>query len=103
MPLCDRGPRPPESLASVHLVAHLLTTERLLLRDWSLEDHEAALAVFGDASVADWLTPAVTPPSDAGEMKAHRERWTSEQSKLDPPYGRWALVRREDDLVIGGM
>ena len=27
----------------------------------------------------------------------------AERRKLVPPYGRWAVVRREDDAVIGGM
>ncbi|NHC45360.1 GNAT family N-acetyltransferase [Motilibacter aurantiacus] len=81
----------------------LLTTDRLLLRDWEPDDAEAALAVFGDANVARWLTPALTRPADAEEMRAHLERWAAEQPKLDPPFGRWALVRLEDDRVIGGM
>lgn len=83
--------------------AEQLTTERLTLRRWTTEDAAAALAVFGDASVARWLTPAVTRPTDEQEMRGHLERWVAEQPRLQPPYGRWAVVRREDGAVIGGM
>jgi RimJ/RimL family protein N-acetyltransferase len=84
-------------------VADLLTTERLVLRDWTADDAEAALAVFGDASVARWLTPALVRPGDAAGMRQHLARWAAEATTLVPPYGRWAVVRREDGTVIGGM
>lgn len=84
-------------------MADLLTTERLALRPWTEDDAEAALAVFGDASVARWLTPALARPDDADAMRDHLTRWSSDQNALVPPYGRWAVVRREDGVIIGGM
>jgi RimJ/RimL family protein N-acetyltransferase len=83
--------------------ADQLTTDRLLLRRWTTDDASAALAVFGDASVARWLTPAVNRPADELEMRSHLQRWVTEQPALQTPYGRWAVVRKDDGAVIGGM
>lgn len=84
-------------------MSEILTTDRLTLRGWQPEDAEAALAVFGDASVSRWLTPAISRPESAEQMREHVTRWRDEQDSLVPPYGRWAVVRTEDGAVIGGM
>lgn len=84
-------------------MADILRTDRLALRDWTVEDADAALAVFGDASVARWLTPAVTRPEGPEQMRAHLQRWADEARTLVPPYGRWAVVKLEDGQVMGGM
>ena len=84
-------------------MADPIETPRLLLRPWSVDDADAALAVFGDASVARWLTPALTRPADAPQMRDHLDRWVEEHPALVPPYGRWAVVRKSDGVVVGGM
>ncbi|WP_092867552.1 GNAT family N-acetyltransferase [Quadrisphaera sp. DSM 44207] len=85
----------------------LVTTDRLVVRDWEPEDAAAALAVYGDARVARWLAPAAEPVPDAGAMRALLERWRAEQAReggdLDRFVGRWALARREDGAVVGSL
>lgn len=88
-------------------VTTLVTTERLLVRDWDPDDAEAALAVYGDERVARWLAPAAEPVRDVHAMRAQLERWAAEQAgadgDLDRFVGRWALVRREDGAVVGSL
>jgi hypothetical protein len=40
-------------------VAFSLTTERLRVRDWTVDDADAALATYGVAEVTGWLTESV--------------------------------------------
>ncbi len=84
-------------------MAESIETARLLLRPWRVADAPAALTVFGDASVSRWLTPSTTRPTDVEEMSQHLTRWSAAQETLVPPLGRWAVVRREDGELIGGM
>jgi len=36
-----------------------LTTDRLVIRDWSVDDAEQAMAIYGSTEVGRWLTPAL--------------------------------------------
>lgn len=80
-----------------------LRTERLLIRDWSLDDAEAAYAIYGSAEVARWLTPEMRAVADVTAMRSVLEAWVEAQPNLVPPAGRWAVVRRADGAVIGGL
>ncbi|EME60782.1 GNAT family N-acetyltransferase [Amycolatopsis decaplanina] len=80
-----------------------LTTERLVVRDWSEDDAEAALAIYGIADVTRWLTPAMDRVTDAAAMRSVLQAWQQAQSDLVPPRGRWAVQRKEDGVVIGGL
>ena len=78
-----------------------VTTPRLRLRPWSVDDAEAALAVYGVEDVARWLSPAMDRVADVAAMRALIESWTAEE--LDPPQGRWAVELRETGEVVGGV
>ncbi|WP_194892744.1 GNAT family N-acetyltransferase [Catenulispora pinisilvae] len=80
-----------------------LTTERLIIRDWTADDAEAALAVYGSGDVAHWLTPAMDRVGDAAAMRSVLQAWTEAQPNLAAPRGRWAVQRRKDGAVIGGL
>src|SRR5215467_3115658 len=84
-------------------MAELLTTERLVLRDWTLADAGAALAVYGDEEVARWLTPVMAKVPDREAMCLVLREWTEDPAANAPPYGHWAVVRRVDDQVVGGL
>lgn len=79
-----------------------LTTERLVLRSWRLADAQAALDVYGAAEVARWLSPAMDPVHDVSAMRLLLQQWIAEESRLNPPSGRWAIELREDGTVVGG-
>lgn len=89
------------------LVTTLLTTERLLVRPWEDEDAAAALAIFGDERVSRWLAPATEPVADRAAMRELLRTWRQEEADsgadLEQYLGRWALVRRDGDVVVGAL
>ena len=85
----QRLSRPPAADAVVR-------TDRLVVRPWSEDDAEAALAVYGSAHVARWLTPAMGRVEDLASMLALLRAWRQEQPALAPPGGRWAIQRVDE-------
>jgi RimJ/RimL family protein N-acetyltransferase len=81
----------------------VVTTTRLMLRDWSADDAPAALEIYGAAEVARWLTPALNRIPDVEAMRSVLQTWQQEQPGLLPPQGRWAIRRNADNAVIGGL
>jgi RimJ/RimL family protein N-acetyltransferase len=81
----------------------VLSTERLVLGPWILEDAAAGLAIFGREEVTHWLAPAVEPIDDETAMRATLERWAKEDAEVDPPAGHWTVRRREDDVLLGSI
>jgi RimJ/RimL family protein N-acetyltransferase len=79
----------------------VIRSERLRLRPWSLDDAEAALAVYGADDVARWLSPAMDRVPDAGAMRALLEEWGAED--LSAPQGRWAVERADTSELVGGV
>jgi len=80
-----------------------VTTDRLILRDWSVEDADAALAIYGSSDVAHWLTPAMDCVPDAAAMRTLLDEWRDERDGLLTPRGRWAVQRIDDGVVVGGL
>lgn len=78
-----------------------LRTERLLIRDWGLDDVEAAYKIYGSSEVARWISTGAV--DDVSAMRSVLEAWVEAQPNLVPPAGRWAVVRRADGEVIGGL
>ncbi|GAA4661807.1 GNAT family N-acetyltransferase [Amycolatopsis dongchuanensis] len=79
-----------------------LVTPRLVLRGWQVEDAPAALAVYGHAAVARWLSPVMDRVPDLAAMRLLLQQWIAESARTALPAGRWALERRSDGHVIGG-
>lgn len=79
-----------------------ITTERLLLRPWRLEDAEAAFAIYGDPEVALRLSPALGQVPGVEAMCLVLEQWIIEDARTPPPAGRWAIESRADGTLIGG-
>ncbi|MGH3518575.1 MAG: GNAT family N-acetyltransferase [Haloechinothrix sp.] len=80
-----------------------LATDRLIIRYWSVDDAEAAHAIYGVGEVTHWLTPAMDRVGDKPAMRSVLQAWTETQPNLIPPRGRWAAERRSDGMVIGGL
>lgn len=79
-----------------------IRTPRLVLRPWSDDDAEAALAVYGSDDVTRWLSPAMSRVPSAEAMRALLHRWRTNQDELEEPAGRWAIESRTTGEVIGG-
>lgn len=84
-------------------VTFTLGTDRLLIRDWVEDDAEAALEIYGSADVAQWLSPAIDKVGDVATMRVILQAWIEAQPNFVVPAGRWAVVRKEDGEVVGGM
>jgi RimJ/RimL family protein N-acetyltransferase len=85
------------------LVDVAVSTPRLELAPWRVEDAPDALGVYGEHEVARWLTPPVDPIADAAAMRALIEAWLAADVEAEPPVGHWAVRRRRDGAVIGSM
>jgi RimJ/RimL family protein N-acetyltransferase len=82
--------------------AQELTTERLTLRPWHVEDAQAALDVYGHAEVTRWLSPDMDSVPNLQAMRLLLQQWIAEDARLPAPAGRWVIQRNTDDRVIGG-
>lgn len=83
-------------------VNQVLTTDRLTLRSWRVEDAAAALEIYGHAEVTRWLSPDMDRVPDAAAMRLLLQTWIAEDARLAAPAGRWAIQRTGEDRVIGG-
>ncbi len=81
---------------------HPLTTERLVLRPWRVDDAQAALEVYGHSEVTRWLSPDMDRVADIAAMRLLLQQWSAEAARLPAPAGRWAVECRSDHVVIGG-
>jgi RimJ/RimL family protein N-acetyltransferase len=79
-----------------------LTTERLTLRPWRVEDAQAALDIYGHEEVTRWLSPDLDQVPSLAAMRLLLQQWIAEDARLPAPAGRWAIHRKPDDRVIGG-
>jgi len=84
------------------VTTNVLTTDRLTLRPWRVEDAPAALEVYGHAEVTRWLSPEMDQVPDGAAMRLLLQQWIAEGARLPAPAGRWAIERNADGLVIGG-
>ena len=80
-----------------------LSTERLVLGPWTVDDAPGGLTIFGREEVTRWLTPAMDPIHDEDGMRAALDRWAKEDAEADPPVGHWAIRRSEDDALVGSI
>ena len=70
-------------------MAQRLVTERLVLRPWTPDDAEAALAAYGDAEVAKWLAPEMDTVPDPSAMRLVLQQWVAEDARLLTPAPGW--------------
>ncbi|MEV8373815.1 GNAT family N-acetyltransferase [Kribbella sp. NPDC056861] len=81
----------------------IVQTDRLVIRDWEEDDAAAALEIYGSADVAQWLSPAIERVVDEATMRVILHAWIEAQPNFVVPAGRWAVVRKEDGVVVGGL
>ena len=79
------------------------TTPRLIARDWTVADLEAAFAIYGRDEVARWLGPQPrTPVPSLARMRQVLDRRIA-RSLEQPDYGLWALELRATGQVPGAV
>jgi len=84
-------------------MAPTLTTERLILQEWRIEDAAAALEIYGSTDVSRWLSPAMDQVLDLAAMRTVLQDWIRQDTEAAAPVGRWAIHRRSDGRIIGGV
>ncbi|MCO1658677.1 GNAT family N-acetyltransferase [Pseudonocardia humida] len=81
----------------------VVRTPRLVVRDWTEQDAPAALAVYGRAEVARWLSPAVEEIADVEEMRRTLAGWIADTAASEAGIGHWAVTVAETGQVVGGV
>lgn len=84
-------------------MAPKLSTDRLVIRGWQVDDAAAALQIYGHRDVARWLSPAMDRVTDEAAMRSVLEHWISQDEQMATPAGRWAIENAADHSVIGGV
>lgn len=75
-----------------------LSTERLTMREWRLDDAPAAFEMYGDPEVVRFLggdLPVADVDAQRAWLLARAPRWQ------EPGYDVWAVVERATERVIG--
>jgi RimJ/RimL family protein N-acetyltransferase len=80
-----------------------LVTERLVIREWTPDDAEAAWGIYGSPDVTHWLTPAMDQVGDVAAMRCVLGAWQEAQVNVARPRGRWAIEARDGGEVLGGV
>ena len=77
-------------------MAKRLVTERLVLRQWIIDDAGAALSSYGEAEVARWLAPMMDRVGDEAAMRVVLQQWMAEDERmLTPAGGRLSFARTD--------
>jgi RimJ/RimL family protein N-acetyltransferase len=84
-------------------VSVVLRTPRLLVRDWTEDDAPGALAVYGRAEVARWLSPAVGEVADVDAMRRTLRGWIADTAASEAGIGHWAVTVAGTGDLIGGV
>lgn len=77
-----------------------LTTERLVIRDWRLDqDVKDVIALYGDPAVTQWIGDK-SLDTTAEAVKARLEQYRSRATEF-PGLGCWAMEHPENQRAIG--
>lgn len=79
----------------------VFTTVRLSVRPWSVDDAEAAYAIYGDWEVARWLGATPKAHEDVAESRTRLETIVARDD--GPGLGFWAVTRIAEGDVIGAV
>jgi RimJ/RimL family protein N-acetyltransferase len=79
----------------------VLVTDRLLVRQWTTDDHARAFDIYSRWEVAQWL--GSTPRALAEPEEARRFVERCRARSTDPRFGVWAVERRDTGTVAGSV
>jgi RimJ/RimL family protein N-acetyltransferase len=78
-------------------------TARLIARDWTAADVEAAFAIYGRDEVTRWLGPQPRRPvGSLAQMRQVLDRRIA-RGREQPDYGLWAVELRTTGQVVGAV
>ncbi|MDP9240656.1 MAG: GNAT family N-acetyltransferase [Actinomycetota bacterium] len=80
------------------------TTDRLVAREWRIDDVESAYEIYRHWEVMRWLGAAPLPVTSVEQMRERVARWLAPPPiGQDPALGFWALTVQGDDTPIGAV
>lgn len=79
----------------------LFETDRLFVREWTMDDVEAVYDIYRNPEVVRFLGATPKTMDSLEEAKVDMERWMAIQAKRPSGQGGWAIVRKEDEKIIG--
>src|SRR5690242_8276220 len=74
-------------VTSMMSTTRVLTTQRLTLRPWRVDDAQSALDIFGHDGVTRWLSPDMDRVPDLAAMRLLLQQWIAEDARLAAPAG----------------
>jgi [ribosomal protein S5]-alanine N-acetyltransferase len=81
----------------------IFQSKRLCMRLWQDEDLEACFAIYGDLDVMRYLGATPAPVQTLKDMQDLLTKRIEAQSTWKIGQGMWAVVRKEDDQLIGAV
>ncbi|WP_405094834.1 GNAT family N-acetyltransferase [Micromonospora sp. NBC_01412] len=81
----------------------ILTTERLLLRDWTADPADLAriFDIYSRPEVARWLNAPGLPLTDPARAADRLATWRERHAGHGDRYGTWAIEVRDTGVVVG--
>ncbi|MGW1057665.1 GNAT family N-acetyltransferase [Micromonospora rubida] len=81
----------------------ILTTERLLLRDWTADPADLAriFDIYSRPEVARWLNAPGLPLTDPAQAADRLATWRERHAGHGDRYGTWAIEVRDTGVVVG--
>lgn len=79
-----------------------ITTDRIVLRPWSLDDTASAVLIYLEEMAAGSTPPFLGPVKDTDAMRRRLADWITESSRVPAPQGCWAIEMVESGFVAGG-
>src|SRR5260370_37414233 len=83
-------------------MAQRLITDRLVLRPWTVDDADTALASYGHGEVARQLAPATDIVPAAAATRLLLQQSIARDARLVVPAGRLSHERRVYGSLLGG-
>ena len=81
----------------------IFETDRLLVREWTLDDVEAIYEIYRNPEVVQFLGATPKTTDSVEEAKSDLEQWLLAKAKQSEGHDEWAIVRKEDQKVIGNI
>ncbi len=79
------------------------STARLVARDWTTADAQAAFGIYGRDEVMRWLDAQPRRPVPSLDAMSERLARMIEQATERPEYGLWPLVLRATGELVGAV
>jgi RimJ/RimL family protein N-acetyltransferase len=92
-----------QSGKSLRIHDMIFETDRLYARSWTLDDAEALYEIYRNPEVVQFLGATPKTTDSVEEAKSDLEQWLLAKARQSEGHDEWAIVRKEDQKVIGNI